>query len=59
MKQSRQSWRMKFSLSFEATAAEASQDVEFDDFYEVVVVPVQSQDDASQVRLPSLCSLDL
>ena len=36
---------------FQATLAETSQDVEFDDMYEVVVVPVQSQDDASQVSL--------
>lgn len=34
---------------FEAIAAEASEDVEFEDMYEVVVVPVQSQADASQV----------
>lgn len=39
---------------FEATAAEASKDVEFEDMYEVVVVPVQSQSDASQVRFCTL-----
>jgi len=36
---------------FAATVAEAGQDVKFEDTYEVVVVPVQSQADASQVSL--------
>jgi hypothetical protein len=34
---------------FEATAAEANKEAEFEEMYEVVVIPIQSQADASNV----------
>lgn len=42
---------------FEAAAAEASEDVDFDDLYDIVVVSVQSQADGSEVSF-GVCRRD-